>query len=234
MIKYKLKIIDIINEAKGTKTYYFEKPEDLTWEPGSSIHMGIVGFDEGEKPNKSLVRHMSIMTLSNENKIGITTRIPGSSSDFKNNLSKLNIGDEVVFFKLSSKMPLRRSNRPVILLSIGVGLASMRPIIHSFLSDKTNPPYLVNVNVDSSNDFIFKEELDKFVDENYKNYWLNSRKAFYELLDELTQTENNIYYIVGSNNFVKDTIQSLKAKNVSVEDIVIDKREEDLRKLFDL
>lgn len=234
MIKYKLKIIDIINEAKGTKTYYFEKPEDLTWEPGSSTHMGIVGFDEGEKPNKSLVRHMSIMTLSTENKIGITTRVPGSSSDFKNNLSKLNIGDEVVFFKLSSKMPLRRSNRPVILLSMGVGLASMRPIIHTFLSDKTNPPYLINVNVDSSNDFIFKEELDKFVDETYKNYWLNSRKSFYELLDELTQTENNIYYIVGSYDFVKDTIQSLKAKNVSVEDIVIDKREEDLRKLFDL
>lgn len=234
MIKYKLKIIDIINEAKGTKTYYFEKPENLTWEPGSSIHIGLVGFDEGEKPNKSLFRHMSIMTLPNENKIGITTRMPGSSSEFKNNLSKLNIGDEAIFFKVSSKMPLRLSNRPVILLSMGVGLASMRPIIHSFLSDKTNPPYLVNVNVDSSNDFIFKEELDKFVDENYKNYWLNSRKAFYELLDELTQTESPIYYIVGSYDFVKDTIQTLKAKNVCVEDIVIDKSEDDLKILFDL
>ena len=234
MIKHKLKIIDIINEAKGTKTYYFEKPENLTWEPGSSIHMGLIGFDEGEKPNKSLVRHMSIMTLSNENKIGITTRIPGSSSEFKNNLSKLNVGDEAVFFKVSSKMPLKRCNRPIILLSMGVGLASMRPIIHTLLSDKSDLPYLINVNVDSSNDFIFKEELDKFVDENYKNYWLNSRKAFYELLDELTQTENSIYYIVGSYDFVKNTIQTLKAKNVRVEDIVIDKREEDIKILFEL
>lgn len=233
MIKYRLKIIDIIEEAQGTKTYYFEKPEDFTWEAGAHTHIAHVGFDKGEKPNKNWVRHMSIMTLPSENKIGITTRVPGSSSEFKDKLSKLNIGDEVVLFKLGSRMALRRCNRSVILLSMGVGIATMRPIIYSFIDNKTNVPYLINVNVDSSDNFIYKSELDKLADESYKNYWLKSRQAFYETLQELIHTENAIYYIVGSDVFIKDIIQRLKAKNVNTADIVIDKKEEVLKDYFE-
>lgn len=232
MIKYKLKIIDIINEAKGTKTYYFEKPKDLTWEAGSHTHIGIIGFDEGEKPNKSLVRHMSIMTLPTENKVGFTTRVPRSCSEFKTKLLNLNVNDEIVMFKLESKLTLRRLNRPIVLLSMGVGIAAMRPIILSFIEDNSNIPYLVNVNVDSSNDFIFKNELDNLSNETYKNYWLNSRKSFYENLEQLSQLQNPIYYIVGSYDFLKDTIQSLKTKNVNISDIVIDQKDEVLNQLF--
>ena len=233
MIKCKLKIIDIVEEAQGTKTYYFEKPEDFTWEAGAHTHIAHVGFDKGEKPNKSWVRHMSIMTLPYENKIGITTRVPGSSSEFKDKLSKLNIGDEVVLFKLGSRMALRRCNRPVILLSMGVGIATMRPIIYSFVKDKADVPYLINVNVDSSGNFIFKDELDRFTDENYKNYWLNSRQAFYERLQELIHTEKAIYYIVGSDAFIKDIIQRLIGENVNVADIHIDKKDEVLKDYFE-
>ena len=75
-MKYKLKIIDINEEAQGTKTYYFEKPEGFFWEAGANIHVGLVGFDQGEKPNKEWVRHMSIITLPEENRIGITTKAP--------------------------------------------------------------------------------------------------------------------------------------------------------------
>lgn len=232
MIKYKLKIIDIINEAKGTKTYYFEKPKDLTWEAGSHTHIGIIGFDEGEKPNKSLVRHMSIMTLPTENKVGFTTRVPRSCSEFKTKLLNLNVNDEIVMFKLESKLTLRRLNRPIILLSMGVGIAAMRPIILNFIKNKSNIPYLVNVNVDSSNDFIFKDELDNLSDETYKNYWLNSRKVFYTELEQLTQIDNPIYYIVGSYEFIKETIQNLKSKNVNISDIVIDQKDEVLNQLF--
>lgn len=75
-MKNKVKIIDIINEGKDVKTYLLEKPDDITWEEGSHFHIAMLGFDEGDKPNKSLVRHMSIMTLPEENKLGFTTRIP--------------------------------------------------------------------------------------------------------------------------------------------------------------
>ncbi|MDF2942234.1 MAG: hypothetical protein K0S01_1092 [Herbinix sp.] len=232
MIKYKLKIEDIIEEAEGTKTYFLEKPVDLTWEEGAHTHIGLVGFDEGELPNKNWVRHMSIMTLPDENKIGITTRVPGSSSEFKIKLSKLKTGDEIILFKLGSRMGLKRCNRPIIALSMGVGIATIRPIIHAYIKDKYNIPSLINVNVDSSSEFIFKEELDKLGDDNYKNYWLNSRQGFYEILQQVIETENAIYYVVGSDIFIKDIILRLRDKKVKDADIIIDKKEEILPDYF--
>ena len=224
MIKHNIKVIDIVDEAKYTKTYYFEKPQDFTWEEGAHTHIAHVGFDAGEKPNKDLVRHMSIMTLPKENKIGKTTRFVSICSEFKDKLSNLNIGDEVILFKVGSVMTLRRNDRPVILLSMGVGIAAMRPIILSFKEDSTDVPYMINVNVDSSGEFIYKDELDKFVDEGYKNYWISNRQEYYKKLDQLVELKKPIFYIVGSYDFAKSNIQRLVAKNISGDDILIDKK----------
>ncbi len=233
MVKYKLKIIDIIDEAKGTKTFLFEKPDEFSWDEGAHTHIGLVGFDEGEKPNKDLVRHMSIMSLPSEKTVGITTRVSGSSSEFKNKLSQLNIGDEAVIFKVGSRMSLRRCNRPIILLSMGVGIATMRPLILSFVNDRSDIPYLVNVNVDSSGEFVYKNELDKLTDDCYKNYWINSRTDFYKTLSGLVETKNAIYYAIGSDLFIKDMIQQLRAANVNDSDIIIDKKDEKVMEFFE-
>ncbi|MBC7960250.1 MAG: hypothetical protein H7X94_10315 [Vallitaleaceae bacterium] len=230
----KLKIVDIVNEAKGTKTYYFNKPEDFTWEAGAHTHLGHLGFDEGERPNKNWVRHMSIMTLPSENRIGITTRVPGSSSEFKIKLSELIVGDEIIQFKLGSRMSLRRNNRPIVLLSMGVGMATMRPLILNFANHPDNIPRLVNVNVDASGEHIFKDEIDPLSSENLTNYWLNSRQTFYEALEQMMKLEQALYYIVGSDVFIKDIIARLMANNVNREDIVIDKKEEVMDQFFEL
>ncbi len=226
-MKYKLKIIDINEEAQGTKTYYFEKPEGFVWEAGANIHVGLVGFDQGEKPNKEWVRHMSIITLPEENRIGITTRVPGSSSVFKKKLSELKIGDELVIFKLGTRMSLRRSGKPVILISMGVGISSMRSLILSYLDNREGIPNIVNINVDSSG-FIYKKALDKLTNDSYRNYWLSSRKAFYEILKNIANIEGGIYYVVGSDPFISEVIGMLNEHKIKRENIIIDKKQEDL------
>jgi ferredoxin--NADP+ reductase len=225
MIQYKLKIINITEEAEGTRTYYLEKPEDFTWDEGAHTHIGLIGYDEGELPNKEWVRHMSIMTLPSENKIGITTRVPGSTSEFKKKLSELQAGDEVKLFKIGSRMSLKREDRPIILLSMGVGISTLRPIILAYNKDKAKVPSIINMNIDSSGKFIYKEELDLLANESYKNYWMAARQSFYEKLQEIMKTENAIYYIVGSDIFIKEVIQHLRSANVKDVDIIIDKKE---------
>lgn len=226
-MKYKLKIIDINEEAQGTKTYYFEKPEGFVWEAGANIHVGLVGFDQGEKPNKEWVRHMSIITLPEENRIGITTRVPGSSSVFKKRLSELKIGDELVIFKLGTRMSLRRSGKPVILISMGVGISAMRSLILSYIDNREGIPNIVNINVDSSG-FIYKKDLDKLTNDSYRNYWLSSRKAFYEILKNIANIEGGIYYVVGSDPFISEVIGMLNEHKIKRENIIIDKKQEDL------
>ena len=233
MIKFKVKIIDIIEEAKDTKTFLLERPEEFSWREGAQTHVGIMGFDEGEKPNKSLVRHMSIMTLESEDIIGFTTRIPSERSEFKSRLADLKIGDEVVLFKYGSKIFLRRSNRPIILLSMGVGIATMRPLIKAYINDTNGIPYIININVDSSGEFVFRKELDELVNDNYTNYWVDSRKSFYDTLNQLPNPKEAIYYVVGSDLFIMNVVHNLRNKGISTNDIVIDKKEELVQKYFE-
>ena len=232
MDKYRVKIIDMKDEANGTRTYFLEKPEGFTWVEGAHTHIAMLGFDEGEKPNKNWVRHMSIMTLPEEDKIGFTTRFLNSLSEYKEKLSKLHIGDELILFKIGSMMYLRRENRPIVLLSMGVGIATMRPLIHSFVKDKMGIPEIVNINVDSSKDFIYKAELDDMANMYYQNYWLGSRNEFYETLDKISEKTDAIYYVVGSDGFIKDVIKFLKNKMINENSILIDKKEEMRAKYF--
>lgn len=225
MVKYNVKITDIIEEVPGVKTFLLEKPEDLNWEEGSHTHIGLLGFDAGETPNKALVRHMSIMSLPEDNKIGFTTKMMAPLSEFKENLSKLHIGDEVVLFKVGSKMLLRRENKPIVLVSMGVGIATMRPLVHRFIKDTTGIPKLTNININSSNNFVYKNELSQLENSIYQNHWVDTRNKLYETLDTITKQEN-IYYLVGSDTFIKDVIKYLKEKGIEEASIIIDKKEE--------
>ncbi|CDO03002.1 hypothetical protein BN988_01485 [Oceanobacillus picturae] len=99
---YWTKINKIIEETPEVKTYLLDCPENFTWKEGSHTHFAFEGFNAGDKPNRSLIRHMSISTLPNEKSIGITTRIREQCSEFKTILRNLEVGNEVAIFKTHS------------------------------------------------------------------------------------------------------------------------------------
>ena len=232
MERYQLRIKEIKEEAEGVKTYYFEKPEEMNWQEGAHTHVGLLGYDAGELPNKAWIRHLSIMTLPQENKIGFTTKVPGSNSEFKRKLSELQVGDELVFFKIGSRMQLRRLDRPIVLLSMGVGLATLRPVIFAYHQDNTGIPGLTNVTINSSGGFLYRKELEELEEDTYRNYWLKTRESYYELLKELSGV-NGLYYVVGNDDFMKETIRFLQNQGVSAEDIHIDRKEEKRQGYFE-
>ena len=223
MEKYRLSIVDIIDESPNTKTYILEKPESLTWDEGSHIHLALEDYDKDEVPNKALVRHMSIMSNWDENKIAFTTRFIEPHSPFKEGLVHLTKGDHLKVFKVNSRMTLRRENRPLILVSMGVGLATMRPLIHRFHQDSTSIPMLVNLNVDAHEKALYQDEIEGLRNDRLQLHWCKSRlELFYAL--ECLNIENPIYYVVGSDLFLRTILKRLKVKGVSKDSIVIDKK----------
>lgn len=224
-MKHKLKIVDIREETDKTKTYLLEKPIELNWDEGSHTHIAHSGYDDGEFPNKNLVRHMSIMTLNQENLLGFTTRLNDKPSEFKRRLAELNIGDDLIVFKLGSRMRLRRENKSIVLLSMGVGIATMRPLIKTFLEDNSQIPHLININVDNTNSHVYQSELDASETSNYHNYWTKSRVEFYQTLTNTINDNQSIFYIVGSDLFLRTVIKKLKTLGIKLEDIVIDKKD---------
>ena len=225
---YWTKINKIIEETPEVRTYLLDRPEDFTWQEGSHTHFALEGFNAGEKPNRGLIRHMSISTLPHENSIGITTRIKEQCSEFKSVLRNLEVGNEVAIFKTHSNVPLKREDKNVYMLSSGVGLATFRPLVLDYLerADKVNQIH--SLNIDSSKDFLFTNVFETVPDKKFTSQFVDNRKDYYEEVANLAADKDGLFYIVGSDDFLMQNIKVLREQGIQPEQIMLDKREQSL------
>ncbi|WP_411844155.1 dihydropteridine reductase [Salinicoccus sp. HZC-1] len=229
---YWTKISDIIEESPDTKTYLIDCPEEYTWEEGAHIHLGLEGFNAGDKPDKSLVRHMSISTLPDEDKIGITTRIREQRSDFKHRLDELTAGSPVAIFKTHSNVPLKREDKPVYLLSSGVGIATFRPLVLDYLSNPDKIEKIHSLNIDSTKNYLFKDIFETLPEKGLTSQFVDNRKHYYEEVQKLAQDEEGLFYVVGSDAFLLENLAVLRGQGVSPEQIMLDKHEHRKQEFF--
>lgn len=225
---YWTKINEIIKETPEITTYMLDCPKEFTWEEGAHTHFALEGFNAGDKPNRSLIRHMSIATLPHEKSIGITTRIREQCSDFKENLRELAIGNEVAIFKTHSNVPLKRENKNVYLLSSGVGLATFRPLVLDYLERTDGVNQMHSLNIDSSKDFLFTDIFKSAPDKNFVSAYVDNRKDYYEEVRKLSTDKDGHFYVVGSDEFLMQNIEVLRNQGIKPEQIVLDKREQQL------
>lgn len=224
MDKYLVKILDVKEEYKNVYTYTLEKPEDLVWDEGSSFHLGLPGYDEGSEVNKKLIHHLSINTLTDEGNIRFTTKIPIRKSIFKKALSKLEVGDIVSIFKIKSHMALKREDKPLVLLSQGLAMSTMRPLIKKFEIDSSNIPELISLNVNKKDNHLYEKDFECVDGSAFIKYWIESRRDYLEKLADLAQKKSDAYfYVVGSEIFVLDTLYILRENGIKNDQIIIDK-----------
>lgn len=229
---YWTKINKIIEETPEVKTYLLDCPKDFTWEEGSHTHFALKGFNAGDKPNRSLVRHMSISSLPDEDAIGITTRIKEQCSEFKSILRNLEVGNEVAIFKTHSNIPLKRESKNVYLLSSGVGLATFRSLVLEYLKRADNINQIHSLNIDSSKAFLFTDIFKSAPEKNFSAQFVDNRKDYYEEVKNLAADKDGHFYIVGSDDFIVQNIEVLREQGITPEQIMLDKRENELSKFL--
>ncbi|MGA4519153.1 dihydropteridine reductase [Solibacillus silvestris] len=229
---YWTKINKIIDETPEVKTFLLDLPEDFTWEEGAHTHLALEGFNAGDQPNKSLVRHMSISTLPNEQTVGITTRIKELCSEFKSILRNLEVGDKVALFKIHSNVPLQRQDKNIYLLSSGVGIATFRPLVLTYFERPDNINRIHSLNIDSTKDYLFTDIFESAPDKNFTSQYVDNRKDYYEEVKKLAADQDGLFYVVGSDEFIMQNINVLREQGIKPEQIVLDKRERQLPNFF--
>lgn len=229
---YWTKINKIIEETPEVKTFLLDLPEGFTWEEGAHTHLALEGFNAGDQPNKSLVRHMSISTLPNEQTVGITTRIRELCSEFKSILRNLEVGDKVALFKIHSNVPLKREDKNIYLLSSGVGLATFRPLILTYSERPDNIISIHSLTIDSTKDYLFTDVFESAPDKNFTSQYVDNRKDYYEEVKKLAADQDGLFYVVGSDEFILQNIDVLREQGIRPEQIVLDKRERQLANFF--
>lgn len=229
---YWTKTNNIIEETPEVKTYMLDRPEGLTWEEGSFTHMGLKGFNAGDKPNRSLVRHMSISTLPYEDSIGITTRIREQCSEFKSILKDLEVGSEVAIFRTFVNVPLKRENKNVYLLSQGVGLATFRPLVLDYFERADHINKIHSLNIDSSKNFLFPNVFESAPEKNFTSQFVDNREDYYNEVKRLSADKDGLFYVVGSDEFLMQNIKVLREQGASPEQIMLDKHEQEVSKFL--
>lgn len=225
---YWTKINKILEETPEVRTYMLDCPDDFTWEEGSFTHFALEGFNAADKPNRNLVRHMSISTLPHENSIGITTRIREQCSEFKSVLRSLEVGSQVALFKTFCNVPLRREGKNVYLLSSGVGLATFRPLVLDYFERADKIDHMHSLNIDSSKDYLFTDIFETAAEKKFTSQFVDNRKDYYEEVENLAADKEGIFYIVGSDEFLVQNIEVLREQGITPEQIMLDKREQQL------
>jgi len=229
---YWTKINKIIDETPEVKTFLLDCPEGFTWEEGAHTHFALEGFNAGEKPNRGLIRHMSISTLPHEKSIGITTRIKEQCSEFKSILRNLEVGNEVALFKTHSNVPLKREDKNVYLLSSGVGLATFRPLVLDYFGHAEGVNHIHSLNIDSSRGFLFTTIFESAPDKKFTSQFVDNRKDYYEEVKNLAADKDSLFYVVGSDKFLRQNIELLLEQGTKPEQIMLDKRESQLPEFF--
>lgn len=223
--RYKVELQSIRKEATDTYTFFFTKPNDFEWDEGVCVKLANSNFHpEDAESDFENVRHLTIVTLPQENAVAFTTRIRRPRSAFKNQLLSSEMGTSFYISHPESKMALKRVNRSIVLISSGVSIATMRPLIKAFANDCSKIPGLTHLHVDSSSEFIYQQELDSLAKTipGLQNYFIQSRPDFYSQLDEIFNSQS-IYYLVGSDQFIIALGKKLLEKGININSLILDK-----------
>ncbi|WP_437130741.1 hypothetical protein [Peptostreptococcus russellii] len=221
---FAVKLIDIIDEGDKRVSLYFDIPKDFVWEAGAHISLALEGYDNKRSVNKDYVRKFSIQTLMNEGKIGVTTRLDSSDSVYKEKIASLKIGDYCYIIESGCRMSLRRENKDIVLISMGVGMATMRPLVHAFEECPDGIRSLTNICVNKTDNILYKNEFDSMKDICDSHCCHNREELKVDLAEICKESKDKIFYLVGSKPFVENMVSQLRGHNVAKENIVIDKK----------
>jgi hypothetical protein len=106
---------------------------------------------------------------------------------------------------------------------MGVGIATFRPIMLDYIKSNTQIS-ITNINIDRSGKFVYWGELSNIPETKLKNIFVTSRNDLYKSIDKALKNKNNIYYIIGSEDFNRDIGIYLAKNSVSKSLIKFDKR----------
>lgn len=225
---------EVIEEGEGTFTFRFRIPAGLSWDAGTNAHMQVPEIstlqDRGEKTWR---RHMSLMSTPDEGYIGFTTRIREPRSLFKTSLGNLRPGERIQIYGLKNNFPIERDGRPLVMLSMGVGMATVRPLIREYLADPAGIPVLWSINVDRGDKKVYGDEMSALRAAGLKIEYRQGRSDYRSALDQVLELDNAIYYLVGSDEYLEETAHLLVEGGARKDQLRIDKKAHKVAAILD-
>lgn len=207
----KLKLIKKVEEARGTKSFYWESEKQIDFLPGQYFYFTLPKLNY--KDSRGATRHFTISSSPTEKGMVMCTVRMRKESGYKMTLDELPIGSIIDgegpngTLILDEKMKVGNH----IFIAGGIGITPFRSFIKYNVDKKLNiPMHLIYSNSDK--DFTFKKELNMWQKENDSikiSYFdsstlghLDESKIAKFVEDWKLVTEDCNFWIVGSPPFI--------------------------------
>lgn len=229
----KLKLVKKIEEARGTKSYFFEPEKEIKWLPGQYYYYTLpeLKFDDSRGPT----RHFTIASSPTEgNLLMLTTRIR-EESGYKKTLDSLPLGSIVEGEGPTGTFILDESeaDKNHIFLAGGIGITPFRSFIKYNIDKNLNYPMHIIYSNSLPEDFAYRKELEEWSSkfefiklsmtvsklEESKEKWTGLAGRIDEkMVLNLTEkwklsTKNSTFWVVGPPPFInamEDMLEKLK------------------------
>jgi len=231
-IRASVKIIEKKEIAEGTMGLYLEKPAGFSYSAGQYVLLHVPQLKE--KGGREATHPMSLASAPYQGHLLIAMRI--SSSEFKQTINNMAVGDELEIDGPIGNFILNNDNRPVVFLAGGIGIAPFFGIIQDqqnngwprqitlFYSNKTPlyTAFLESLSGIKNDKFSFIPTMSQVPD--YDASWAGERGRINAMM--ISRHVSNpmvpLYYVVGLPEMVKVTKEELLKLSVLPENIKIE------------
>lgn len=225
-----LQLVEVIKHNETTYSYDFVGLTPLKWKEGDHVNL-YLWDQEGKEAGR---RKLSFATVASEHRMRFTTRIREPISDYKKALHQMKVGDFAEISPPRGHFSLRREDRPILILSNGVGIATTRALVKAFEMDQTGIGRLTQLNVDQSGR-IYEDEFDALSNmtspaNGFRSVYTSNRQDFYQEIDVEIRNllfgsgRMPLYYLVGSYDFVTALVEYLISQGFEERDIMTDQQ----------
>jgi ferredoxin-NADP reductase/Na+-transporting NADH:ubiquinone oxidoreductase subunit NqrB len=155
-LRQTLKLLEKIQEAKDTYSFWFEPFKKFDYIPGQFLEWTLA---HPKHDSRGIRRFFTISSSPTENRIRLITRKYPNQSTFKQALFNMNPGDEIVVNNLEGDFVLPKTNEKFVFIAGGVGMAPFLSMLrHAIDTNKTMDAVLFYANK-TADDIAFKNLL---------------------------------------------------------------------------
>jgi ferredoxin-NADP reductase len=235
-MSHKVRMVERREYAGGILTVTFTKPEGYTHKPGQWCFLELP--DLGVADEGGLRRHLSITAAPGEDTIGFATKI--SDSAFKQTLTKLEVGSEILIEEAKGRLALPKDrDTPICFLAGGIGITPFRSMaMDNFLTGGGHETTLL-YSSRTPEETPYFEEFQKLTEEDDKFRFVATMTRMQQskmswdgregrmdakmIAEEFPRWREGAFYLAGPPNMVATILDLLKELGVPSENVTVEK-----------
>lgn len=192
------------NETTNIWSFQFEPQEPVVWQAGQSIRLEIPRASWGYSE-----RRFTISSAPHEDCLQITTRI--STSEFKQSLAALAIGDTIDGYNIEGAIRWGDPNQPKLFIAGGTGITLFRVALAQAYYSRQDPPVTLFYSAKDS-PLLFEQELRSWqtAQQNFIMHTKPRRFTADEIVASAPLAHDSLIHIAGPQTMVDDIQRQLR------------------------